>query len=193
MELFFDTETSGLYNFKKPSDDKSQPWIVQLGFILSDETNIYHEGNFIIRANDRKIESGAESVHCISKELSNNIGLYEAFAMSILFNVVDKCDLVVCHNYMFDSNLASNAFKRCSLKDAGLIFLGKPSYCTMQKSTWLLNLPGKYGKPKWPKLQELHKYLFNENFLDAHDALADVRATRRCYYELIKRLEKKEQ
>lgn len=31
----------------------------------------------------------------------------------------------------------------------------------------------------------VHRFLFNEDFEGAHDALSDVRATRRCYYEMV--------
>jgi len=41
------------------------------------------------------------------------------------------------------------------------------------------------GVIKWPKLIELHEKLFNEPFANAHDAMADISATRRCFFELI--------
>ncbi len=37
---------------------------------------------------------------------------------------------------------------------------------------------------KWPKLQETYKFLFGEEFEGAHDAMADVRACARIYFEL---------
>ena len=36
MELFFDTETTGLPKYKLPIDDPAQPMIVQLAAIMSD-------------------------------------------------------------------------------------------------------------------------------------------------------------
>jgi len=60
----------------------------------------------------------------------------------------------------------------------------------MLKTTSLCKLPNKYGNGyKWPKLSELHNFLFNEDFADAHDALGDIRATIKCFFEL-KRLNK---
>jgi DNA polymerase III subunit epsilon len=53
----------------------------------------------------------------------------------------------------------------------------------MQLATNFCRLPGPYGY-KWPSLQELHLKLFNEQFKGAHQALADVRACARCYFEL---------
>jgi DNA polymerase-3 subunit alpha len=52
----------------------------------------------------------------------------------------------------------------------------------------LLKLPGgRGGKFKLPTLTELHQYLFNQPFAEAHNATADVEATTRCFLELIKR------
>jgi hypothetical protein len=55
----------------------------------------------------------------------------------------------------------------------------------MQASTEYCALPGNYGT-KWPKLQELHSKLFGSPFEGGHDALVDVRACAKCYFELRK-------
>lgn len=41
-------------------------------------------------------------------------------------------------------------------------------------------------KQKFPTLSELHQALFNEPFAEAHNATADVEATTRCFFELIR-------
>ena len=185
MELFLDTETSGMYRFKKPHDDPSQPWIVQLGFILSTRDAIYQEGNLIIQAGDRDIEPGAEAIHCITKEVSNEAGFSEVLIFEVLAELIKQSTLIVCHNIAFDIKvILANVHELYD--DKILKRLSGPCFCTMRSGTNLCNLPGRYGRPKWPKLQELHKHLFGEEFKDAHDALADVRATRRCYYEMTK-------
>ena len=62
----------------------------------------------------------------------------------------------------------------------------KPKCCTMKSSTNYCKLPGKKGF-KSPRLAELHQILFGEGFDNAHNALADVEATARCFWELKKR------
>ena len=187
MELFFDTETSDMYKFKSSYDDPRQPWIVQLGFILSERDAIYQEGNLIINADGRKIASGAEAIHCISADTACDVGLPEVLVFEVFAHLMNIADLLVCHNTGFDIKvLHSNT---CGIYDKRLtehLLNPKNSYCTMLNGTSICKLPTKYGKYKWPKLQELHKFLFGEEFKDAHDALADVRATRRCYYEMTK-------
>jgi DNA polymerase III epsilon subunit-like protein len=56
----------------------------------------------------------------------------------------------------------------------------------MLGSTDFCAIVGNYGF-KWPKLQELHHILFKKQFEGSHDALVDVRACAKCYFELRKR------
>jgi DNA polymerase III, alpha subunit len=42
------------------------------------------------------------------------------------------------------------------------------------------------SKKKRPKLQELYTFLFGKPFEGAHDAMADIRATKDCFLQLIK-------
>ncbi len=46
---------------------------------------------------------------------------------------------------------------------------------------------GRGGKFKLPTLTELHQYLFGQGFGEAHNATADVEATTRCFFELIRK------
>lgn len=45
----------------------------------------------------------------------------------------------------------------------------------------------KLPRNKWPTLQELHTFLFGVGFEGAHDALVDVRACAKCYWEIQRR------
>ena len=54
----------------------------------------------------------------------------------------------------------------------------------MQTSTDYCRLPGRYGRYKWPTLDGLHQKLFGEAPPSGHRALADVRATARCFFRL---------
>ncbi|MDO6737893.1 DNA polymerase III subunit alpha [Wenyingzhuangia sp. 2_MG-2023] len=65
--------------------------------------------------------------------------------------------------------------------------LGILDTCT-EVTAELCQLPGgRGGKFKLPTLTELHNYLFGVNFGEAHNATADVEATTRCFFELIRR------
>jgi DNA polymerase III epsilon subunit-like protein len=185
MELFFDTETSGFINRSLPADHSNQAWIMQIAFILSDEKRIYTEFNSLIRADGRSCTPGAQAIHQIYTEECNKGGMPE----NALFDIVDRIffepeNLLIAHNYSFDIEMLSQYIERNDCKTKAIILKDIPHFCTMKNSTNLCRLPGRFGKYKWPKLTELYRYLFDEDFEGAHDALADVRATRRCYYRL---------
>lgn len=187
MELFIDTETSDKFDFKRDDyRDEGFPWCVQIGAILAHENIIYGEFNCIIAAEGRDIAEGAFRVHNISYEDSERFGLDEVRVIETLLNFFRKQPLIVCHNYFFDSQIiAAMLYRQGYAKDA-LEFLNMYHFCTMFATTDLCKLPGRYGKFKWPKLEELHKHLFQEGFAGAHDAMYDIRATMRCFYELKK-------
>lgn len=59
----------------------------------------------------------------------------------------------------------------------------------MNESINYCKLPKKNEKAEWykrPKLWELHKKVFWEYFVWAHDAMTDVEATLRCFVDLVK-------
>ncbi|GGF66506.1 DNA polymerase III subunit alpha [Wenyingzhuangia marina] len=65
--------------------------------------------------------------------------------------------------------------------------LGILDTCT-EVTASMCQLPGgRGGKFKLPTLTELHQYLFGVGFGEAHNATADVEATTRCFFELIRK------
>ena len=83
----------------------------------------------------------------------------------------------------FDKKIVGAEMIRLGMKDE---LEKKKSYCTMQSSIDFCKIPGKYGY-KYPKLQELYKKLFGSEFENAHDAMSDIEATEKCFWELRKR------
>ncbi|WP_139958550.1 DNA polymerase III subunit alpha [Flavicella sediminum] len=96
-------------------------------------------------------------------------------------------------NYNFKAKQPSNrAMAIDDLKDQDKNALGILDTCT-EATAQMCQIPGgRGGKFKLPTLTELHEYLFAVGFGEAHNATADVEATTRCFFELI-RLEKFEQ
>ena len=62
----------------------------------------------------------------------------------------------------------------------------KKRVCTMKSSTDFCRIPGSYGL-KWPTLTELHLALFNTVFDETHNALKDVEACAKCFFQLKKK------
>jgi DNA polymerase III epsilon subunit-like protein len=180
--LFYDTETSGFplnQDWKHPN----QPHCIQLGWVLSTSEEIFSQGNILIKPQMKNWEmsQGAEAVHGISKAEVMKNGMNATSAVEMFAALAKKSALRVAHNTKFDQKIITILFRRAGFPTNEF---WEGTYCTMLSTVDICNLPGKFNKPKWPKLQELHNFLFGIGFEDGHDALADTQAMRRCYYEL---------
>lgn len=192
--LFFDTETTGVpKNYKAPASDVDNwPRMVQLAFILTDESgNVIIEHSQIIKPVGFEIPDAVVKIHGITNERAQAEGEEIGVVLNrfhdnlcLAYNLDDPGHLVA-HNMNFDVKIISAEMFRFN-PSMVLPIIGIDRICTMQKTTNLLRLPGQYGY-KWPKLQELHSYLFGSEFEGAHDAMADIRATAKCFFELKKR------
>ena len=186
LYLFFDTETTGMpNNYKAPSSDTNNwPRLVQLAWILADEEgNRIHTGNFIIKPEDFVIPIDATKVHGITTQRAKEEGISLAEAIEQFKTDMDVATFIVGHNIEFDKKIVGAEMIRLGMKDE---LEKKKSYCTMQSSIDFCKIPDKYGY-KYPKLQELYRKLFGKNFEDAHNAMSDIEATEKCFWELRKR------
>jgi DNA polymerase III epsilon subunit-like protein len=186
LYLFFDTETTGLpKDYNAPSTDSDNwPRVVQLAFIVMDaEGNVVKKRDYIIKPNGFEIPPETSAIHGITTEIAMEKGLDLEDVLYLFLLAVKKSEFIIGHNVSFDVKVVRAELHRLGFPD---IFEDKIKVCTMQSSTKFCELPGLYGF-KWPKLQELHKKLFDCEFEEAHNALADIEATAKCYYELVKR------
>lgn len=183
MYLFFDTETTGLpKNWKAPETDSDNwPRLVQLAYIQTNEAgDEIIQGNFIIRPEGFVIPEEVSKIHGITHERALNEGVELTTVLLDFAELIEKSDCIVGHNVVFDKKIVGAEFHRfgifSSLKE-------KETICTMMKSTNYCGVLGDHGL-KWPKLQELHTKLFGVEFEAAHDASADIAATKKCFFEL---------
>jgi DNA polymerase III epsilon subunit-like protein len=185
MYLFFDTETNGLpKNWKAPVENLiNWPRLVQIAWILADESGqVLEEKECIIKPEGFTIPKQASAVHGISTEKALDEGQDLSEILQLFANKLSDTQFLVAHNINFDEKIVGAELLRKKLETD---FFKKETMCTMQSSTKHCNIPGPYG-PKWPKLSELHINLFGEDFEGAHDALADIQATHRCFFEMRK-------
>ena len=191
--LFFDTETSG-FPKKLSHNDPNQSWCCQIGAIsTSYEGEVLAELDVLIKANGRDIPPFIQQLTGITPEMTMEKGVEELEAIEQFVNLMSGVSKYVCHNYDFDSQFINHLFLRNmdDLSDLARYkyFIPLPYFCTMKDRDIVkyVGLKNKIGKPKWPKLEELYFHLFEKNFDNAHNAMADVRATKDCFFELIKR------
>ncbi|MEY4127980.1 MAG: hypothetical protein RL737_2169, partial [Bacteroidota bacterium] len=186
MILFFDTETTGLpENWKAPVTDLDNwPRLVQLAYLVYDfDGNLIHSSNEIVKPNGFTIPVDASNVHGITTDIANQRGskIEEVFE---LFSIhLKRAKVLVAHNMAYDEKIIGSEMIRLGMENT---VDSKEKICTMESTVDLCKIDGPYGY-KWPKLEELHRFLFNHDFDGAHDALADIQATAKCFWELNKR------
>src|SRR5690606_24889066 len=99
---------------------------------------------------------------------------------------LEKAKFVVGQNVTFDTNVWGCEFHRLGI-ETPMTQMPVLDTCT-ETTANLCQLPGgRGGRFKLPTLTELHEYLFHQKFEEAHNATADVEATTRCFFELVRR------
>lgn len=189
MYLIFDTETTGLpKRWDAPiTDSDNWPRCIQIAWQLHDDMgNLLSHEDYLIQPEGFNIPYDAEKVHGISTELAQEQGVSLALMLEKLNSALSQTKFIVGQNLKFDINIIGAEFHRLNIENP----LGKlPVLDTCTEITAsLLQIPGgRGGKFKLPNLTELHQYLFNKPFAEAHNATADVEATTRCFFELVRR------
>lgn len=188
MYLIFDTETTGLpKRWDAPvSDSDNWPRCIQIAWQLHDEMGkLVEHRDYLIKPDGFNIPYESEQIHGISTDLATENGTSLAEVMDSFEEVLSKAKFVVGHNVSFDLNVVGAEHYRLG-KDSRLASLPVLDSCT-EVTAELLRLPGgRGGRYKLPTLTELHQYLFDVPFGEAHNASADVEATTRCFFELIR-------
>jgi DNA polymerase-3 subunit alpha len=189
MYLIFDTETTGLpRNWNAPlTDSDNWPRCIQIAWQLHDAMgNVLEHEDYLVQPEGFNIPFDAEKIHGISTELAQQQGIPLAEMIEKFTEVLSKTKYIVGQNVGFDLNIMGAEFLRLGMENP------LPKYpvldtCT-ETTAQLCQLPGgRGGKFKLPTLTELHEFLFQEPFEEAHNATADVEATTRCFLELVRR------
>ncbi len=173
--LFIDTETTGL----NPTTDE----VIQVWCILSEYCTETHSVsdlatiNIEINPTCEEIHPKATEVHGKTKEMLKDKRWFKHYA-NFIFSILATADIIVGHNIKYDIGMLMWEFKRIGLPEKRIQQLQeKETQCTMQARTKL-----RWGR--WPKLDVLHQELFNESFEWAHDAMADIVATKRIWVKM---------
>ncbi|MDX1471983.1 MAG: 3'-5' exonuclease, partial [Flavobacteriaceae bacterium] len=188
MYLIFDTETTGLpKRWDAPiSDSDNWPRCIQIAWQLHDELgNCLDHQDYLVKPEGYNIPYDAEKIHGISTELADEQGVPLSEVLDKFNVALEHSKYIVGQNVGFDLNIMGAEFYRHQIK-TNLLDFPVLDTCT-EITAELCKIPGgRGGKFKLPTLTELHEFLFNEPFEEAHNATADVEATTRCFLELLR-------
>lgn len=194
--FFFDTETTGLpitknfnnYNSFKELQFYDNSRLISICWKVLRNDKILSSNYYIIKPNDFKIDNNsvACSINKITNEIANRDGVDINFIFDKIKDDLNNSNLIVAHNINFDKNILLSELYRYKRLDIIEIFLLKNEYCTMLNGLNITKIKFKTNnKYKYPKLNELYKYFYNEDIKNSHNAEADVDACIKCYLKMI--------
>ena len=182
MYLIIDTETSGLpYDFSAPiSRLDNWPRVIWLGFILLDENlEIIREGNYYINPG-MKISENVAKVLGISDEIVQKYGNPTSEILHIFKDVCKNAKYLIGHNLDYDYKVISAEIIR---NNFNLSLKRKKRICTMINSKEFVNKKSSDNKLTYPKLSDLFKKLYEEDFF-SKCPFDDVKYAVKCFIKM---------
>ena len=182
--LVFDIETNGLpksrkYPFNFTNFDNAR--MLELAYvIINTEGEIVKEVSHLIK-HDIEINIQNSHIHGIDMDMIQQYGANIEEVLDQLHINLENVDTIVAHNIEFDFNiLLSELYRKYQkyMKTIGLLYT-KNKVCTMMKGKKYMRIP------KFPKLVDLYKHIFNEDYEQKHRALDDVMLCTKCYIEML--------
>lgn len=197
--LFYDTETTGLPDFKAPSEAPHQPHIVQLAALLvdADTRNTIASMDVISRPDGWTIPGDVAAVHGITTEHAAAVGIPEKLAVEMFMALwAGPGRTRIAHNEQFDARILRIALKRF-LDRAGEVlpisdeWKSAPAECTARMATPICQIPptakmvrAGFNKFKTANLGEAYRHFMGRELENAHSAMADVMACRDIYFAM---------
>jgi len=187
--LIFDTETTGVpkdYN-ASAEDVENWPRVIQLAYaVFDDEEKLLESKVDLIKPEGWEVPNEKfwiDNGFTQEKNLAEGIPIKEA--MENFVAVRSSVDYSIAHNISFDGKILRAEMFRLGMTTE----FTSIKVCTMRVSTNFCKLPNANGRRgyKWPKLDELYMKLFDVGFEGAHDAMIDVLACAKCFFELKRR------
>lgn len=181
--VLFDTETTGR--------DPRSARIVQIAAYLMEATPPFRfisELNVIVRPQGFTVPPETTAIHGITHAEAMRRGIPLPDALDKFNTILEaahenmSAGRLVAHNFNYDNIVVMSEYARMG-RDIAFLASFKPM-CTMLSMQARCALPGRYGKPKWPKLHEAYMHCFNqlpdedERGYRAHSAMGDVLSVR---------------
>jgi len=182
--LFVDVETSGIPDsLKNPvSAQELWPYVLQVAWQVYDlRGNLIKTEDHYLFDEKITIDKSSQEIHGLTLETLHSIGERRKDVMRRFGKDLREYQpTLVGHFVELDSKMLQVAMARSGMKNIVKDF---PHFCTMLATSEYAYMPDK----NFPKLDELYQRLFSEKPEQLHNALSDVKATAKCFFELARR------
>lgn len=171
MYVILDTETTGLpKNYDSPL---TWPRIVQIAWQCYNTLGELVEfKNFFVKPEGFDIPFNSTKIHGITTKKAKSEGEDLFFVLNCLEQALENSKFVIGHNIEFDINVIYCEFFRKNIKTSIFKKILIDTNCAIRN--------------KWPTLKELYEKLFRKELSLTHNAIHDVTATSKCFFELIR-------
>jgi DNA polymerase-3 subunit epsilon len=187
LVLPFDTETTGMPNWKIPSDDSTQPHLVQLAAVLcnADTRQKLQSIDLIIKPDGWVIPEEMVAIHGITTEMANDVGVSERLAVEMLIDLCGDADRIA-FNKTFDQRIIRIALKRYKFGDEAMEKWAQKDnfHCSMR-------MVQKVHGGKVMTLTDAYNLVTGMTLENAHSAMADTLAARDIYFDIKPAFDKK--
>lgn len=175
-----DIESTGLVpkGLTYEKDFDKFPYILSLGWKINDEP----AKEFIINQEERIVPPEVTKINGITQEMCDSSPYKIGSVLSEFVLESKGSNYIIGHNLYFDTSIVKAGVLKLLIAD-GLFFNEITEILHKDKRIDTMRA----GIPlcgKWPKLTELYKKLFNEEF-KAHGAASDCEAAYRCYVKMV--------
>ena len=195
--IVVDVETTGLPINKKASitDDNNWPNIIQISWITMDtdsiNDNIIKIYDYIIKLPEGKtIPQDSIKIHGITNERMRQEGVPIKDVLIEFMENLNKASMIIAHNLDFDKKIIKvELYRNKMFKNIQSLLYGpRINFCTMKTGKDICKII-KYSNSgeeyyKFPRLIELHEFLFNEQPRNLHNSLVDILVCLRCFYKM---------
>lgn len=190
----YDTETTGLPDWKKPSEAEHQPHLTDLCYLLfSKEGELIESMDALIRPDGWVIPPEVEELTGLSTDFLMINGIPEHEALAMFGRINKKADVRVAHNINFDERIMRIGISRYFGKDVANRFKEKPIYCTANATKNIVKCPPTEAmlnsrfknQFKTPSMQEALSFFYpGEVIGQAHRARPDAEACAKVFFAM---------
>lgn len=174
--LIIDTESSGLFDYKKPADAPGQPRVCAAALIFTDENYQVIEERYDLIQPDGWVldpECEAAKVNGLTQERLMAEGVPIANLLGAYTGAIQAKRVVCGHNVEFDMKLMRAELRHAKRED---LYMQTRSVCTMWGTRGICQIPNAKGNgSKIPSLEECCQF-FGIPQAEQHNALEDARS-----------------
>lgn len=178
--LSYDTETTGIPDWKIPSDSPDQPHLVSLAAILvnAETREVVDSMDVIIKPDGWEIPQETIDIHGITMEIADKEGIPEQEALEVFLAMRGDHERVA-YNKTFDQRIIRIASKRYLTEEAMEKWAVKEDHhCAMMMAKKAMGV-------KSVKLVDAYKHFKGVEMEGNHNAMADAKACLDVYFAVI--------